>query len=223
MEAPSLLVGTANRHKLAEIEKILHGLPVRVLGAGALPGPVDVEETGDTFEENARLKALAFARAAAAFPPSARPRWVVSDDSGLCVDALGGAPGVRSARYAGAGHSDALNNEKLLRELAAVPLGRRGAAFVCAIACARVPAAGEEPEILFGTRGECRGTIGHGVRGSGGFGYDPLFIVEGGTRTYAELRDDEKNEISHRGRALRKFAELFRPALEGRSGEGAGR
>src|SRR5262245_37305728 len=118
MERPVLLIGTANRHKLAEIRRILAGLPLQVVGAEALPAPVDAPETGDTFEENARSKALAFARAAAALPAGRRPRWVVSDDSGLCVEALGGAPGVRSARYAGDGHSDERNNAKLLRELA---------------------------------------------------------------------------------------------------------
>jgi XTP/dITP diphosphohydrolase len=216
MKSPVLLAGTANRHKLVEIGAILAGLPVRVVGADALESPVEVEETGSTFEENAHLKAVAFARAAARLPSESRPRWVVSDDSGLCVDALDGAPGVLSARYAGAGHSDALNNRKLLDALAGVPPDRRGAAFVCAIACTEVAGEGREPPVIIEARGECLGEIAGAARGSGGFGYDPLFLIPGTGRTYAELSEEEKNAISHRGRALRKFAELFRPLLMGR-------
>jgi XTP/dITP diphosphohydrolase len=214
MDTLTLLVGTANPHKLAEIDAILAGLPVRVVGAAVLPRPVAIEETGATFEENARLKAVAFARAACAIAGADRPRWVISDDSGLCVDAIGGAPGVLSARYAGPQHDDGANNRKLLEALAGVPTERRGAAFVCAIACVEVPAGDREPKILFEARGECRGVIAEAPRGTGGFGYDPLFVIPGTGKTYAELSEEEKNRISHRGRALKRFAELFRPVLD---------
>ncbi len=223
MELPILLAGTLNRHKLAEIAALLGSLPVRVLGAEALGRPAEAPETGSTFEENARQKALHFARAAAAVPLPRRPRWVISDDSGLCVDALEGAPGVRSARYAGGGRSDPRNNAKLLAALAGVPPERRGAAFVCAIACASVPAAGERPEILFDARGECRGRIAEAPRGGGGFGYDPLFLLPELGRTYAELGEDEKNRISHRGRALARFAERFCSVLGAATALGSGR
>jgi XTP/dITP diphosphohydrolase len=218
---PILLAGTLNGHKLAEIAAILAGLPVRVAGARALREVPAAAETGETFEENARLKAIHYARAAAELAPDRRPRWVISDDSGLCVEALGGAPGVLSARYAGPGpgdprsdpERDARNNARLLAELAGVPAGRRGAAFVCAIACASVPEGGGAPGVLIETRGECGGRIADSPRGEGGFGYDPLFFLPELGRTYAELSEEEKNRISHRGRALARFAEEFAAVL----------
>ncbi len=213
---PILLAGTSNPHKLGEIRALLGRLPLEVVGADVLREPPSVEETGLTFEENARIKALAFARAASGLSPERRPRWVVSDDSGLSVDALEGAPGIFSARYAGEPRSDRKNNEKLLAELANLPTGRRGAAFVCALAFAEIRGSGEEPRVRFEVRGECCGRIAEEPAGGGGFGYDPLFFIPELGRTYAELQEEEKNRLSHRGRAFAKLAAMIRPLLEER-------
>jgi XTP/dITP diphosphohydrolase len=225
-------VGTENAHKLDEFRRLLGAgagggdagagggagaggagggrpaaIPLRVQGAEALPPGPPVEETGATFAENAALKARAFLARAARLAPSARPRWVVADDSGLCVDALEGAPGVRSARYSGPGATDARNNALLLSRLEEVPDGRRGAEFVCAIACARVEDAGEDvgdgdAAIAFRAEGRCRGEVARAPRGQGGFGYDPLFHVPALGKTFAELSPAEKDAVSHRARAL---------------------
>lgn len=195
-----LIVATHNRKKLTELKRIFLPLGIdavtdRELGVAL----TEVEETGDTFEQNAFLKAEGACR------ETGLP--AVADDSGLMVDALNGAPGVYSARYAGEGASDADRNDKLLRALDGVPEARRGAKFVSAICC--VFPNGDRVE----ARGECPGTIGARPAGNGGFGYDPLFVVEGG-RTYAELSDDEKDAISHRGVAMRLFAERLREYLQ---------
>jgi XTP/dITP diphosphohydrolase len=205
-----LLVATANRHKLAELEVLLAGLPVRVVGLERLPAGPPVAEEGATFAQNAVIKACAYAGRAARLPQAERPRWAIADDSGLCVDALGGAPGVLSARYAGPGATYADNNQKLLRALSGVPPARRTARFECAIACAEVPAdAGTSPRILFTCEGVSSGRIGLAPAGTGGFGYDPLFIESSSGRTFAELPAAVKNEVSHRGRALREFRNRF--------------
>lgn len=181
-----LLLATRNAHKLAEIRAMLPG--VELVGADAFPGVPDPEETGATFEANARIKAEAW-RDATGLP-------ALADDSGLEVEALGGAPGVRSARYAGTHGDTAANNAKLLRALAGVPEGRRGARFVCALALA-VP--GQETRTL---RGECRGRILAEARGAHGFGYDPLFAPEGHARSFGELPEAVKAALSHRARAF---------------------
>ncbi len=201
-----LLVGTGNQHKLLEIRAVLADLPLRIVGLDHLPPGEDVEETGTTFAQNAEIKALAFAVRAATLPIGQRPRWVVADDSGLCVDALDGAPGVRSARYAGPVRSYSDNNARLLRELVDVPAGQRGARFVCSICCATVPATpATTAEVLFRSEGVCPGTIALEESGTGGFGYDPLFVEASTGRTFADLPSGTKNELSHRGRALRDF------------------
>ncbi|MBI4583083.1 MAG: RdgB/HAM1 family non-canonical purine NTP pyrophosphatase [Planctomycetes bacterium] len=216
---PRLLVGTGNRHKVEEIAALLAALPLEVTGCERLPRQPAVAETGATFEENAALKALAFARAAGELPREERPRWVLADDSGLCVDALGGAPGIHSARYAAspgsAGNSPAeANNRKLLEALRDVPPERRGARFACALALVEVPGkAGEEPQVAFTARGECRGRIIEAGRGQGGFGYDPLFLIPDLGLTFAELPAVEKNRRSHRGRALRRLRQYLARAL----------
>ncbi len=218
---PRFLVGTGNRHKVEEIAALLADLPLAVTGSELLPRQPEVAETGASFEENAALKALAFARAAFELPPDDRPRWVLADDSGLCVDALGGGPGVHSARYAappgsaGNGSAEA-NNRKLLEALRGVPPERRGARFVCAMALVKIPGeAGEEPPVAFTARGECHGRILEAERGHGGFGYDPLFLVPELGLTFAELPAGEKNRRSHRGRALRQLRQYLAGALEG--------
>lgn len=183
-----LAFASGNRHKVAEIAAMLapHGWEVVPLGLA-------VEEDAPTFAGNAEKKARA-ALAASGLPS-------LADDSGLEVDALDGAPGVLSARYAGEPCDDAANNRKLLGALAGVPDGRRTARFRCALVF--VDADGTR----LATDGTCEGRIGHAPRGSGGFGYDPLFFVDGDARgrTMAELLPDEKNRISHRARALEKM------------------
>lgn len=178
------VVATRNRHKLAELERLLAPLELELLPEHVALPP----ETGATFRDNALLKA----RAAS----TALDRPVLADDSGLCVEALGGRPGVRSARYAGEGASDRANLEKLVREMS----GRadRRAAFVCVLALVD-PREGRELVV----EGRCEGVLADAPRGEGGFGYDPLFIPDdlGDGRTMAELEPGEKNAISHRGRA----------------------
>lgn len=189
-----VVVASNNEGKVREIRHVLEPLGWDVLRAGDLGGEApEVEETGFTFLENALLKARAFAER---FDCVA-----LADDSGLEVDALGGAPGVRSARYAGEPSDDVANNAKLLSELAQVPEGERGARFRCVVAVVwpdgRVLAAD----------GVCEGSIGFEPKGSGGFGYDPLFWPAAAPgRTMAELSPAEKSAISHRGSALRALS-----------------
>lgn len=193
-----LVFATRNRGKLAELEALLReaGLPIAVHGLDALGVAGEVEETGATFVENAALKAHA-ALGATGLP-------ALADDSGLEVDALGGAPGVRSARYAGEPSSDARNNERLLHELRDVPPPRT-ARFRCALVLA-LPS--REPPLV--AEGTCEGEIIATPRGSGGFGYDPLFIpAEGDGRTMAELSFAEKNRLSHRARAMSRLLALL--------------
>lgn len=155
----------------------------------------DIVEDGLTFEENAMIKARAVAKYG----------YIgVADDSGLSVDALGGAPGIYSARYAGEHGNDKKNNLKLLDDMKDIE--ERGGAFVCAIACA-FPSDSQKED--FCVRGECRGVILHSEKGEGGFGYDPLFYVEEYKKTFGELQPEEKNQISHRAVATKKFAEEF--------------
>jgi XTP/dITP diphosphohydrolase len=188
-----LVVATGNPGKLVEFRELLGGLDLelRSLAELGLPSP---EETGTTFEENAALKARAAAAASKA--------WALADDSGLCVDALGGAPGLHSARYA---DTDEARRARLLRELARAPEGRRGAHFFCAAALCSPDGR------LFRAEGRVDGSIAFAPRGTNGFGYDPLFLpVETPGRTLAELASSEKNRLSHRGRAL----ERLRPVLQ---------
>lgn len=183
----TVLVSTRNAHKLDEIRQIL-GPAFQLIDLSCIPVLGEVEETGETFEENAALKALA---ASAHFEG-----WVLADDSGLEVDALDGAPGVRSARFSGAGATDASNRALLLEKLSSVPANQRAARFRCVIALAR------GGEILAHFSGSVEGAIITGEKGEGGFGYDPLFVPEGYRETFAELTSETKNRLSHRGRAL---------------------
>ena len=201
-----LLVGTNNPGKVREYEELLADLPetleVTFLTREGLT--LEVEESGETFEENARIKALAYAQASGLIS--------LADDSGLEVDALGGAPGVHSARYAGPAISDADRYRKLLDALADVPAGQRSARFRCVVALAL-------PDGTVHTAdGFCEGEIGFAPRGEHGFGYDPVFVAKGhGGRTMAELTPDVKNEISHRARALLAIQPVLRaliPELE---------
>ena len=202
--ADTLVVATGNRGKLEELRALLSGLPVEVRSvAEMLKEPPVVVEDGATFSENATKKARTVAHATMML--------TLADDSGLEVDALGGRPGVRSARFAHERATDAENNAALLAALDALgdPPSAPGfrARFRCVLALVDPYTNGGEPRMVEGT---CEGTITRAPRGSGGFGYDPLFVVDGTEKTMAELREDEKNRISHRARA---FAAL-RPLLE---------
>lgn len=204
------IIATGNAHKAREIRQILG--PHRVYFTLAeLSGAPEVVEDADSFEGNALKKARALAiwlnegRAGEALGESLSDAFVLTDDSGLEVDALGGAPGVHSARFAALdqpGHagnaSDAANNEKLLRLLAQVPDDRRDARFRCVLALVPVSGEGEARTFI----GVCEGWIRREPRGDAGFGYDPLFMPKGRDATFAELGEGEKNQISHRSRAL---------------------
>jgi len=183
-----VVIASRNPGKVAEIERILGGLPVRWLTALDFPDVPETEETGSSFRENALIKARALAE------HTGKP--ALADDSGLEVDALGGAPGVRSARYAGGHGNDRENVRRLLRELEEIPSERRTARFVCRVALCFPGGRCLEAE------GTCEGTIAEEPRGEGGFGYDPVFIPEGYQSTFAELEPGQKDALSHRGRAL---------------------
>jgi XTP/dITP diphosphohydrolase len=197
-----LVLATHNRHKVVELRRILAdaGLgDIEVLSADDLPGLPDVAETGTTFAENALLKAHAVA-AATGLP-------AVADDSGLCVAVLGGSPGVFSARWAGRHGDDHANLQLLLAQISDVPDDRRAGWFVCAAALA-LPDGREHV-----AEGRLNGSVARAPRGANGFGYDPVFVPEGETRTTAELSDGEKDAISHRGRALRALVPVVRDLL----------
>ncbi|HEX2300249.1 MAG TPA: RdgB/HAM1 family non-canonical purine NTP pyrophosphatase [Pseudonocardiaceae bacterium] len=202
------MLATRNPHKLAELQRILASAGiggVDVCGLHEVPEFPEAAETGITFEENALAKARD-AAAATGLP-------AVADDSGLAVDALGGMPGVLSARWAGGHGDDAANLRLVLDQMRDVPEHRRGAAFVCAAALV-VPAAGNRPEQVDRpeqvVRGAWRGSLTTAPRGSNGFGYDPIFIPDGERRTSAELEPAEKDAASHRGRALRALLPALR-------------
>ncbi len=183
-----IVVATRNRKKVEEIARILEGTGVQLLSLDDCPGCPEVVEDAPDFRGNAVKKALSIMEHTA--------EAALADDSGLAVDALGGEPGVYSARYSGEGATDATNLQKLLKELQGVPYDHRTARFVCVIALA-VPGA---QAITF--EGRVEGRIGTAPRGSNGFGYDPVFFPEGHTRTFAEMSAAEKDSMSHRGRAL---------------------
>lgn len=191
------VLASDNRGKLAEIVGMLEGTSIQVLPQSRF-GIVSVEETGLTFVENAILKARA-ASLAADLP-------AIADDSGLEVDALRGAPGVRSARFAGDDASDQENNQLLLDRLKNVAAGDRGARFWCVIVCLQHP---EDPAPVV-CEGVWEGAIACQPSGSGGFGYDPLFLPADAAGTAAELSSADKNRLSHRGKALRQLVEMLR-------------
>ena len=196
-----LVLASRNQKKIKELRSMLaeHFPEVEVLSLDDVGYSGDIEENGTTFEENAMTKA----RVAASFGYIG-----IADDSGITVDALNGAPGVYSARFAAmhnyaGGHDDADNNRKLLENMKDVPKEERGAHFVSVIACV-FP---DGRELV--ARGECPGTMLFDYRGNGGFGYDPLFLYEPMDKTFAEMNAEEKNAISHRARAMEKFARIF--------------
>lgn len=195
-----ILFATRNPGKVKEFREMLSGLPVIIRTLEEFPGAPEVEEDGESFEENALKKARILCR------------WfggiVVADDSGLEVHALGGAPGVCSARYAGPGASDEENNRKLLSAMAGVAPAERKARFRCLLAMVHP----DGREWLF--EGSCEGSIASEIRGTHGFGYDPLFLLPEEGKTFAEIRPEVKNMVSHRARAMAKL----RKALQGLAG-----
>ena len=216
MAADTVVLATRNAAKLRELARILGaedsgGAQIRLVGLDEFPGAPDVPETGATFEENALLKARAIA--------SYTGLPAVADDSGLCVDALSGMPGVLSARWAGAHGDDQANLELVLAQLADVPDARLGAQFVCAAAL-----------VVPGTRewvvtGRVEGRLIRSPSGSGGFGYDPIFLPDGFGQTTAEMTAEAKDAISHRGRAFRALAPFITTGFitAGSAGDGPGR
>jgi XTP/dITP diphosphohydrolase len=191
MPFPCLLIATTNRGKFREFSELLRDLPLRLKSLAEFPNAPAVREDGDTYLANALNKAVSIAR------------WsncpVLADDSGLEVDALGGAPGVRSARYAGDQQDSRTNVRKLLEALSGIPFPRRGARFRCVIVVACPDGATSTAE------GSCEGYIGDTPRGTEGFGYDPVFVDRPSGLTFAEMPAERKNQVSHRARACREL------------------
>lgn len=206
MQRKKLILSTGNSDKIKEIKDILKDLSVDILSKGDLGlGDLEIEENGDTLEENAIIKAKALAERVNGI--------VIADDTGLFVEYLNGAPGVHSARYGGEEHNYKKNNEKLLEELKDVPIDKRSAYFETVIAIVL------EDKSIRTLRGRCNGIIGLEPVGDKGFGYDPLFIPEGYDQSFAELGEDIKNEIGHRGKALNQLKREIDKILKGDTNE----
>jgi XTP/dITP diphosphohydrolase len=201
-----LVLGTRNRKKCQEIVEILGDLGLALQDLTAWPNAPEVVEDGATFEDNARKKAAELGRALR--------RWVLGEDSGLVVPALGGQPGVYSARYAGKQGDDEANNDKLLADLAAVSAEQRAAHYVCTAALAD-----PDGNIRTVVEGRCHGIIIHERRGRGGFGYDPLFLIPEYHKTFGELSARVKHALSHRARALAQLRPFLRELSRGGAGE----
>lgn len=196
-----LVIATHNQGKLKEIKALLKDLNFQVVSLTDFPDILEIAENGNTFRENALIKAKEACEKTGF--------WTMADDSGLEVDALNGAPGVYSARFAGEPKSDKRNNNKLIEALKEVPREQRSARFKCVIAICS-PSGGE-----YFAEGLCEGTILNEPRGSGGFGYDPLFYLPQYQKTFSELELEEKNIVSHRGKALLKAKKLLSKVLLG--------
>jgi XTP/dITP diphosphohydrolase len=196
----TLVLATTNEGKAREIRFALRDLPLNIVTLPDIGVDVPFPETGATFRENALGKSL--------FYGSRSEHLTLAEDSGLVVDALNGAPGVHSARFSDPGATDARNIRKLLRQLKAVPDKKRGAKFVCAMVLS------ERGHVVKSTRGEVRGTIGRAGKGGLGFGYDPVFEYRPLGKTFGELEADEKNAVSHRGRALAKMKAFLAECLK---------
>jgi XTP/dITP diphosphohydrolase len=202
MRFETLVLGTTNRGKLRELRDLLAPLRLKLVSLADLGDVLEVEEIGDSFAANACLKAAAQAQHLNA--------WVLAEDSGIAVDALGGAPGIYSARYGGPQAKDDDNNARLLADLASVPLERRTAHYECALALADPTGA-----ILLQSAGRCFGRIRFEAAGSAGFGYDPLFEVVEYHRTFGELGEAVKAVLSHRTRAVEAFLPQMQQLLQG--------
>jgi XTP/dITP diphosphohydrolase len=190
------MIATRNKGKIREIREALNGLGLRIYALSDFSDVPEIEEDGKSFTENALKKARFYSKYFGML--------TIADDSGLEVDSLKGLPGICSARYAGEGASSRVNNKKLLREMQGVPTSKRGARFKCIVAMRSLD--GKEAM----AEGSCKGSIGFREKGKRGFGYDPLFILPKYGKTMAELSLEEKNKISHRGKALRKIRKLIK-------------
>ena len=190
------MIATRNKGKIREIREVLNGLGLRIYALSDFPDVPEIKEDGKSFTENALKKARFYSKYFGML--------AIADDSGLEVDSLKGLPGIYSARYAGEEASSQANNQKLLSALEGVPVSKRGAKFKCLLAM--VSPDGKEAI----AEGSCKGSIGFKEKGKRGFGYDPLFILPKNGKTMAELSLEEKNKISHRGKALRKLRKLMK-------------
>jgi len=198
----TLVVATKNKKKLEEIKEILKGFPLSIVSLADYPHAPAIIENGKTFKENAIKKATRIA--------GFTRTLTMGEDSGLCVQALGGAPGVRSARFSGKDKSDEKNNQKLLKALKGLPSGKRKARYVCAVALA------DEHGLLGVVEGACSGRIGLTPQGEFGFGYDPVFVIPRYRKTFAQLGANVKHAMSHRFRALCKAKQLIEKYIENR-------
>ena len=196
MSSRTIVLSSRNRKKTQEVREILGAVGFTVIPVTDFPDVPDVEEDGLTFAENAAKKASQVAQHL--------NRWVIGEDSGLIVDALNGAPGIYSARYSGAGATDEKNNAKLITELAGVAEDKRGAGYICSVALSN-PAG----EIRIACEGTCRGRILSEANGTGGFGYDPYFLIPEYHLTFGQLSSVVKHRLSHRARAFSKFIPLL--------------
>lgn len=199
-----LVVATRNKKKLKEIKDILKGIPLKILSLSDYPRTPHITEDGKTFEANAVKKALKIARFTG--------RLTIGEDSGLCVDALCGEPGVYSSRFAGRGKSDLKNNLKVLKLLGNLALNKRKAHYICAVALA------DKDGLIGVVGGKCEGIIGFEQRGKSGFGYDPLFIIPRYGKTFAQLGERIKHKMSHRFRALEKAKKVIQKYIEKNKG-----
>jgi XTP/dITP diphosphohydrolase len=190
-----LVVATKNIKKLQEIKDILKGLDVRVSSIADYPGSPRIVENGRTFKANAAKKAVKIARFTG--------KLTLGEDSGLCIDALGGKPGIYSSRFSGSGKNDVKNNQKVLRLLEGVPAGKRKAHYVAAVALA------DKCGLIGVVEGKCNGRIGFELKGTRGFGYDPLFVIPKYKKTFAQLGEGIKHRMSHRFHALEKARRLI--------------
>jgi XTP/dITP diphosphohydrolase len=197
---PTLLVATFNAGKIREIQSLVEAIPCRVLGLESLQPVEPSREDGNTFEANARQKAIYYSQHF--------PHLTLADDSGLVIDALGGQPGVNSARFVSASATDRRRCQEILRQLETVPDQKRNARFVCCLAVAK------SGRVLKVFKGTVEGLIAREPRGKNGFGYDPIFLIPELGRTTAELTPDEKNRVSHRGEAMRKFKAWLESTFE---------
>jgi XTP/dITP diphosphohydrolase len=195
MSSRKLVVATGNRKKLEEIEEILKGLGLKITSLAGYPDHPRIIENGRTFKENAVKKAVTIARFTG--------ELTLGEDSGLCVKALGGAPGVRSARFSGRDKNDDKNNLKLLKALEGLPLSKRSAYYACAVALA------DKNGLVKVVEGRCGGKIAFIPKGSFGFGYDPLFLIPEYNKTFAQLGPRIKHSMSHRFRALTKARKIL--------------
>jgi XTP/dITP diphosphohydrolase len=196
-----IVLGSRNRKKLKELVEFLEPLGVRLNSVADFPFANEVEETGSTFAENAALKATKVA--------TALKKWTIGEDSGLCVDALGGKPGIHSARYSDPGATDERNIDKMLGELAGVPPERRGAHYVSYL-CLSNP----QGEVCAAAEGKCHGRMIESRHGSGGFGYDPIFEIIELHKTFGELNPVVKSVLSHRSRSIAKFVPQVRKLIQ---------